>query len=55
VHHATIHEELGIRYINCGDWVESCTAVGESHDGRFEILRGLGEVARGQALEASAA
>ena len=29
VHHATIHDELGIRYINCGDWVESCTAVAE--------------------------
>jgi UDP-2,3-diacylglucosamine pyrophosphatase LpxH len=47
VHHATIHEEFGIRYINCGDWVESCcTAVGESHDGRFEILRCRGEAAR---------
>jgi UDP-2,3-diacylglucosamine pyrophosphatase LpxH len=39
VHHATIHEDLGVRYINCGDWVESCTAVAEGHDGRFEILQ----------------
>jgi len=43
VHHATIHEEFGIRYINCGDWVESCTAVAEGHDGRFEILRWFGD------------
>ena len=26
IHHAAIHDDFGIRYINCGDWVESCTA-----------------------------
>jgi UDP-2,3-diacylglucosamine pyrophosphatase LpxH len=39
IHHAAIHDRLGIRYINCGDWVESCTAVAETYDGRFEIIR----------------
>jgi UDP-2,3-diacylglucosamine pyrophosphatase LpxH len=39
VHHAAIHDDLGIRYINCGDWIESCTAVAEHRDGRFEVLR----------------
>jgi UDP-2,3-diacylglucosamine pyrophosphatase LpxH len=39
IHHATIHEDFGIRYVNCGDWVESCTAIAEHHDGRFEIIR----------------
>ena len=29
---------FGVRYINCGDWVESCTAVVEHRDGRFEIV-----------------
>jgi UDP-2,3-diacylglucosamine pyrophosphatase LpxH len=38
IHHATIEDIAGIRYINTGDWVESCTAVVEHHDGRFEIL-----------------
>jgi UDP-2,3-diacylglucosamine pyrophosphatase LpxH len=38
IHHATIREDLGIRYINCGDWVESCTAIAEHIDGRFEII-----------------
>jgi UDP-2,3-diacylglucosamine pyrophosphatase LpxH len=38
IHHAVIREDLGIRYINCGDWVESCTAVVEHPDGRFEII-----------------
>ena len=38
VHHATIHEDLGVRYINCGDWIESCTAVAEHSNGAFEIV-----------------
>ena len=38
IHTAAMHDEYGLRYINCGDWVESCTAVVEGHDGRFEII-----------------
>jgi UDP-2,3-diacylglucosamine pyrophosphatase LpxH len=38
IHHAVIREDLGVRYLNCCDWVESCTAVGERHDGTFEII-----------------
>ncbi len=38
IHHAAIHNKFGITYINCGDWVESCTAIAEHPDGRFEIL-----------------
>ena len=38
IHHAAIHDDLGIRYMNCGDWVESCTALVETYDGTFEIL-----------------
>ncbi len=38
IHYATIREEQGIRYMNCGDWVESCTALVEHEDGRFEII-----------------
>jgi UDP-2,3-diacylglucosamine pyrophosphatase LpxH len=38
IHHATIHDRFGIRYVNCGDWVESCTAVAEHFDGKFEII-----------------
>lgn len=30
-----------IHYINCGDWVESCTAIVEHHNGKFEIIRYL--------------
>jgi UDP-2,3-diacylglucosamine pyrophosphatase LpxH len=38
IHCAAIHDNFGLRYINCGDWVESCTAVVEHLDGRFEII-----------------
>ena len=38
IHTPAIHDDFGLRYINCGDWVESCTAVGETLDGRFEII-----------------
>jgi UDP-2,3-diacylglucosamine pyrophosphatase LpxH len=38
IHHAAMHDRLGIRYMNCGDWVESCTALVERHDGVFELI-----------------
>jgi UDP-2,3-diacylglucosamine pyrophosphatase LpxH len=38
IHHATIHDRFGLRYVNCGDWVESCTAVVEHPDGRLQIV-----------------
>jgi UDP-2,3-diacylglucosamine pyrophosphatase LpxH len=38
IHTPAIHDDFGIRYINCGDWVESCTAIAEGHDGQFEII-----------------
>ena len=28
----------GVAYINDGDWVESCSALVEHHDGTLEIL-----------------
>ena len=38
IHYAVIRDDHGIRYMNCGDWVESCTALAEHEDGRFEII-----------------
>jgi UDP-2,3-diacylglucosamine pyrophosphatase LpxH len=38
IHHARIVESDGLTYVNCGDWVESCTAVVEHFDGRLEII-----------------
>jgi UDP-2,3-diacylglucosamine pyrophosphatase LpxH len=28
----------GVFYINCGDWVDSCTAIVEHLDGRMELI-----------------
>src|SRR5262245_7046899 len=39
IHHAVIRDDGGLCYINCGDWVESCTAVVEHFDGKFELVR----------------
>lgn len=38
IHHANDRDIGGIHYLNSGDWVESCTAIGERTDGTFEIL-----------------
>jgi UDP-2,3-diacylglucosamine pyrophosphatase LpxH len=38
IHHAEIKEINGVTYMNDGDWVESCTALVEHHDGRWEIV-----------------
>jgi UDP-2,3-diacylglucosamine pyrophosphatase LpxH len=38
IHHAEIKEINGVAYMNDGDWVESCTALVEHHDGRWEIV-----------------
>jgi UDP-2,3-diacylglucosamine pyrophosphatase LpxH len=47
-----------IVYYNDGDWVESCTALVEHHDGRMEILHWAEEMAArsrpAQALQAAA-
>lgn len=39
IHHAEIRDINGVRYHNCGDWVESCTALVEHLDGRIELVR----------------
>lgn len=39
IHHAAQRDMDGVRYLNCGDWVESCTAVVEHYDGRLELVR----------------
>lgn len=38
IHAAVMRDVDGIRYINCGDWVDSCTAIVEHLDGRMELV-----------------
>jgi UDP-2,3-diacylglucosamine pyrophosphatase LpxH len=44
IHHATMRQVKNVLYVNCGDWVESRTAVVEHFDGRLELVRWCGEV-----------
>ena len=38
IHWPMIKEVDGLAYINCGDWVDSCTAIVEHLDGRMELI-----------------
>ena len=38
IHHAQNENYDGVNYLNCGDWVEYCTALVENFDGTFEII-----------------
>jgi len=38
IHKAANREVGGVRYLNCGDWVESCTAILHTHDGQFQVI-----------------
>lgn len=42
IHAATIKSTDGFAYVNCGDWVDSCTAIVEHHDGRMELIEWAG-------------
>ncbi len=39
IHHAANLDIGGVRYINTGDWVESCTAIAETNTGELELIR----------------
>ncbi len=38
IHVAALRDLDGITYVNCGDWVDSCTAIVEHLDGRLELI-----------------
>ncbi|MCX7627877.1 MAG: UDP-2,3-diacylglucosamine diphosphatase [Methylophilaceae bacterium] len=38
IHSATLKQIDGLLYVNCGDWVDSCTAIVEHLDGRLELI-----------------
>lgn len=39
IHHPEIRQIEGIDYYNCGDWVESCTAIVETMEGEIKLLQ----------------
>lgn len=50
IHHAEIRDLGGTVYMNCGDWVESCTALVEDERGAFRILDWGQEAARADVI-----
>jgi UDP-2,3-diacylglucosamine pyrophosphatase LpxH len=51
IHHAAIRQVGPVLYVNCGDWVESRTAIAEHLDGRLELIRWDEVALRPQASE----
>ncbi len=39
IHKASNQNFDGVNYLNCGDWVENCTALVEHLDGKMEIIK----------------
>ncbi len=39
IHHPADRRIGSVRYMNCGDWTENCTAIAEDEDGGLRILR----------------
>jgi UDP-2,3-diacylglucosamine pyrophosphatase LpxH len=44
IHTPIVRKINGLTYMNCGDWVDSCTAIVEHYDGRMELVRWTGAV-----------
>jgi UDP-2,3-diacylglucosamine pyrophosphatase LpxH len=38
IHKAALEQRDDVLYVNCGDWVESCTAIVEHHDGTMHLI-----------------
>jgi UDP-2,3-diacylglucosamine pyrophosphatase LpxH len=41
IHHPAMENMKDVEYKNCGDWVESCTALVEHFNGEFELIHWL--------------
>lgn len=54
IHHAASRQFGDTHYLNTGDWVESCTAIGEREDGQFEMVHWLDIVAEREAARKAA-
>jgi UDP-2,3-diacylglucosamine pyrophosphatase LpxH len=54
IHWPAIKDMDGVAYLNCGDWVDSCSAVVEHLDGRMELIFWDGSLANAIPKEAKA-
>jgi len=54
IHSACLRDTDGVLYVNCGDWVDSCTGIVEHIDGRLELIEWRQAGARVVPLRAAA-
>lgn len=54
IHRASQRDVAGIQYLNCGDWVDSCTAIAEDAAGHFHVIHWLEVMRARQAASAAA-
>lgn len=52
IHWPAIKEIDSVSYLNCGDWVDSCTAIVEHLDGRMELIAWNGNLSRAPLADA---
>jgi len=50
IHKLEIKKISNVWYLNCGDWVESCTALVENHDGTWNTIEWTGQWHHGSAI-----
>ncbi|MEM1371427.1 MAG: UDP-2,3-diacylglucosamine diphosphatase [Pseudomonadota bacterium] len=50
IHRAASRQINDVHYLNCGDWVESCTAIAETDEGELELINWL-DVVRSRASD----
>ena len=53
IHSAALRRVDAVTYVNCGDWVDSCTAIVEHHDGSLELIHAWQPVAVPQPADAA--
>ena len=53
IHNASVRHVDGITYVNCGDWVDSCTAIVEHLDGELELIRAWQPAAAPRPMESA--
>lgn len=54
IHHPIMRTIDNYHYINLGDWIESCSALVEHHDGRLELLYWANQLKKKPILETDA-
>jgi UDP-2,3-diacylglucosamine pyrophosphatase LpxH len=53
IHHAADRMIGPVHYLNCGDWVESCTAIVETAGGEMQLIRWPLEKAKAPVLQSA--